>query len=644
MAARYRASSSRATPRGNNVFTADDKQNDNETTHGIKGFALNRQFIAPYFTFNSAYEIDNQADPDVFPATLALFYYNNILHDYLYSIGFTEATWNFQEDNFGQGGAGRDAVSTQVQDGAGTNNANFSTPADGSRPRMQMYLFTDASFRRADGDLDFDVVAHELYHGVSNRSVGKGTAGCLGVTQVGEANGMGEGWSDYIANSITDDDVTGEYATGRYDIAIRKLPNTNFRYSYRNITGTLSRRDQQPPDTTDTRPYIPFQVHDVGEHWSATLWDMRELMIMKQDVDDGPGMNFPGMFFDGARRTGTGTNFFIGYRQVQSVDARHPIDYRASFNTASAATIRPGDHIIRPIAVTAEIQGRGGDRNGPLATAVKRGARLADTIVLRGMQLAPCQPSFVDMRDSMLLADRELTGGENQAVIWRAFASHGVGVLATSTNATVDPTPGTQNTPIIVEDFSVPAGVTQCEQLGPLAPPVFSLSNLTNNAVVVSVVPLPGAASYVISRASSANGPYVKVGEIPSTQTTYTDNNGGEGLVLGQTYFYQVRATRSSECVSAGNTDSITVTIGTALQPAPVFFGAAQAGDVRRGDRLIVSWSPATSPLQIRTSYMTFIEWIMSNTATASRSRHSRHLRPIVSLRASRERHSSIPV
>jgi hypothetical protein len=35
---------------GNNVFTADDKQNDNETTHGIKGFALNRQFIAPYFT------------------------------------------------------------------------------------------------------------------------------------------------------------------------------------------------------------------------------------------------------------------------------------------------------------------------------------------------------------------------------------------------------------------------------------------------------------------------------------------------------------------------------------------------------------------------------------------------------------------
>ena len=580
---------------GNNVITADDKNMDNETTHGIKGFALGRQFTAGYFDFESRYEIDNQANPDVFPATVTLFYYNNILHDYLYSIGFTEATWNFQEDNFGEGGAGRDAVNTQVQDGAGTNNANMSTGNDGSRPRMQMYLFTDGTFRRADGDLDFDVVAHELYHGVSNRSVGKGSSGCLGVTQVGEANGMGEGWSDYSANSFADDDVTGEYATGRWDIAIRKLPNTNFRYSYRNITGTIARRDQQPAGTSDTRAYLPFQVHDVGEHWSSTLWDMRELLIVKQDVDDGPGQSFPGIFFDGTRRMGSGTTFYIGNRQVQSIDARHPIDYRESFNTASPATIKPAEHIVRPREVTAEIQSRGGDRNGPLATAVRRGGRLADTIVLRGMQLAPCQPSFVDMRDSMLLADRELTAGENQAVIWRAFASHGVGRLATSTNASADVTPGTQNTPIIVEDFSVPPGVTQCEELGPLAPPVFELANVYNNEVLVTIVPPSGASSFVISRATSANGPFTKIAEIPATQTTYADNNGGEGLVLGQTYYYQVRATRSAECVSSANTSSILITVGEALEPAPLFFGAAQVGDPRTGNRLIVSWFPATS-------------------------------------------------
>ena len=581
---------------GNNVLTADDKDNDNETTHGIKGYAEGRQFTRSYFDFESRHEIDNQANPDVFPATLTLFYYNNILHDYLYSIGFTEATWNFQEDNFGEGGAGRDAVSTQVQDGNGTNNANFLTEADGTRSRMQMYLFTDATFRRADGDFDFDVVAHELYHGVSNRSVGKGSTGCLGLTRVGESNGMGEGWSDYIANSFTDDDVTGEYATGRWDIAIRKLPNTNFRYSYRNITGTLSRRDQQPPDTTDTNVYGPFLVHDVGEHWSATLWDMRELLIVKQEVNG----SFPGIFFDGTRRIGDGTNFYIGYRQVKSVDTQHPIDYRASFNTGRPASINPAAHIVRPREVTDEIEKRRAlndpdPRGGPLATAVIRGGRLADTIVLRGMQLAPCNPSFVDMRDSMLLADREMTAGENQAIIWRAFASHGVGLLAASSNATADPTIGTQNTPIVVEDFSVPAGVAQCEAEGPLAHPIFSLSNVYDNEVLVTITPAAGAATYVISRATSATGPFVKIAEIPATQTTYPDNDGGEGLVKGQTYYYQVRATRSAECVSGANTSSITITVGEVLEPAPLFFGINQVGDPRMGNRLILSWFAATS-------------------------------------------------
>ncbi|MCA1593631.1 MAG: hypothetical protein LC754_13465, partial [Acidobacteria bacterium] len=34
---------------GNNVLVADDRANDNETTHGIKGFSLTRQFLANYF-------------------------------------------------------------------------------------------------------------------------------------------------------------------------------------------------------------------------------------------------------------------------------------------------------------------------------------------------------------------------------------------------------------------------------------------------------------------------------------------------------------------------------------------------------------------------------------------------------------------
>jgi len=436
---------------GNNVLVADDHFNDNEATHGIRGYSPNRQFTASYFDFVNAYEFGGAdavegaaggieypagAERDVFPATLALFYYNNILHDYLYSIGFTESLWNFQQDNFGKGGAGQDAVSAQVQDGSGTNNANFGTPADGSRPRMQMFLFTEATFRRADGDFDFDIVAHELYHGVSNRSAAKGGTGGLGLALVGECGGQGEGWSDYIAASMADDDAAGEYATGEFDVAIRRLPLTNYRWSYGALNGPVrNRRDRALPDAGAS---VPFEVHDIGEIWAATLWDLRELLIMKDPN---------GAFFDGSRRLGGGSSFFIGNRPVQSVDSLHPIDYRAAFNT-NAGNIIPAQAIVRPGLVAAEIAQRG-DRRGPLASAIASGARLADTLVLRGLQLCPLNPSFVDSRDSILLADRELTGGENQALIWRAFASHGVGTGAVSTTMDVP----TQTAPVIVEEI-----------------------------------------------------------------------------------------------------------------------------------------------------------------------------------------------
>ena len=587
---------------GNNVLTADDRESDDSVTHGIKGFAANLQFTGGYFDFTNAYEYEGNSAPDLFPATLTLFYYNNLLHDYHYSIGFTEATWNFQQDNFGFGGAGRDAVYTQVQDGSGTNNANMSTPADGSPPRMQMYLFTQSSYRRADGDLDFDIVAHELYHGVSNRSVGKGSAGCLGNPLVGESGGMGEGWSDFSANSAADDDVPAEYPTGRWDVAIRKLPSTNFRYSYRNITGSAARRDQLPPDTSESI-FLPFETHEVGENWAAILWDVRELLIMKQpvDVDGDPNTapEFPGIFFDGTRRLGSGTPFYIGYRQVLSVDAKHPIDYRASFNTGNPATINPTAHIVRPGQVASEIQARRAandpnPRGGPLATAVSRGARLADTLVLRGMQLAPCNPTFVEMRDSILLADAEVTGGENRAVIWRAFASHGVGLLARSSGGTADD-PGTQAAPVIVEDFSVPTTVTECEQSGPLPAPVFSLANVVANQVAVTITPVANAAKYVILRGNTENGPFTKIGEIPGSQHAFADDNGGAGLPKNQTFYYQVHATRNDDCVSSANTLPITITIGDEIDPAPLFVGISRVSDPLFGDRLVLSWPAAVS-------------------------------------------------
>ncbi|HEX8474159.1 MAG TPA: M36 family metallopeptidase [Pyrinomonadaceae bacterium] len=616
---------------GNNVMVADDRANDNEGSHGIKGYSANRKFTSSYFDYIMGYEYGGinaggtpfypaSADPDVYPGAVTLFYYTNIMHDYLYSIGFTESLWNFQQDNFGNGGAGGDGLSAQVQDGSGTNNANMGTNADGTAPRMQMYLFTEDVFRRSDGDFDFDVVAHEYYHGVSNRSAAKGSSGCLGVAFFGESGGQGEGWSDTIAQSMTDDDSTGEFVTGEHDKGIRTIPVTNFRWSYGAIDGRkLNRRDQQLADPVGAPgvgvgipPVTPaYQVHHVGTIFSAMTWDMRELLIMKQKV----GGDYPGVFFDGTRRLGSGTPFYIGERLVQSVDTKHPIDYRETFGTHAIVTPTPNtttvppslgtipsvvptvnasEHIVRPGLVAGEFATRG-DRNGALSTAVRNGARLADTLVLRGLQLAPCNPSIIDTRDSILLADKELTGGENRAVIWRAFASHGVGKLAASSHSGAVTDPASSMAPVIVEDFTVPASVLACEQQGPLSAPSFTLSNPTANAVRIQIAPVSGAAKYVVSRSENASGPFVLVAE--TTATTVDDNGGGQGLENGKTYYYQVRASRDAEsnCVSSSVTQSIEITLGTVIVPAPLFAGVDQIIDPQDGARLIVSWKPATS-------------------------------------------------
>ncbi len=75
-------------------------------------------------------------------ATAHLFYVNNFLHDWYYDAGFDEAAGNAQASNYGRGGIEGDSLKAEAQDYGGRNNANMSTPSDGARPRMQMYVFS----------------------------------------------------------------------------------------------------------------------------------------------------------------------------------------------------------------------------------------------------------------------------------------------------------------------------------------------------------------------------------------------------------------------------------------------------------------------------------------------------------------------
>jgi uncharacterized repeat protein (TIGR01451 family) len=70
------------------------------------------------------------------------------------------------------------------------------------------------------------------------------------------------------------------------------------------------------------------------------------------------------------------------------------------------------------------------------------GNNLMTQLVMDGMKLQPCSPGFVDGRDAILQADQNLTGGQNQCLIWDAFARRGLGFTASqgSSNSTTDGT------------------------------------------------------------------------------------------------------------------------------------------------------------------------------------------------------------
>ncbi len=74
-------------------------------------------------------------------AIVNMFYITNWLHDWWYNHGFDEQAGNAQTDNYGRGGVDGDPLLAQGQDASGRSNANMATPADGSSPTMQQYLF-----------------------------------------------------------------------------------------------------------------------------------------------------------------------------------------------------------------------------------------------------------------------------------------------------------------------------------------------------------------------------------------------------------------------------------------------------------------------------------------------------------------------
>ncbi|KAJ3056991.1 Fungalysin/Thermolysin Extracellular metalloproteinase 5 [Rhizophlyctis rosea] len=321
------------------------------------------------------YPVDYKKEPKTYvdAAVTNLFFWNNVIHDLFYVYGFDEESGNFQADNFGRGGKGGDAVVANAQDGSGYNNANFMTPRDGVQPRMRMYVW-DTTHPMRDGDLEGGIVMHEYAHGISTRLTGGPmNVNCLGW---GESGGMGEGWGDFFATitrmtaNSTRDDVfgMGEYANGGE--GIRKYKYSTSKAVNPSTYGFINRPGY-------------WGVHAKGEVWAEILYEVYWNLVDKHGFDPD-WFNSPS-----ASSSSLGT-----YRDF-----------------------RTGKHHRRSHRVSA-------------AKSKHAGNIIALQLVVDGMKLQPCYPTFVDARDAILQADEVAFGGDNQCDIWRAFAKRGLGVDA----------------------------------------------------------------------------------------------------------------------------------------------------------------------------------------------------------------------
>ncbi|MEA2604454.1 MAG: extracellular elastinolytic metalloproteinase [Acidobacteriota bacterium] len=256
------------TLRGNNVHAYDDiDANDlppgSEPNCGI--------------TLNCSSPINLAGAPSTYtPAAVAnLFYWNNVVHDVQFQYGFNSPSGNFQTNIYGAGGLGNDEVQAEAQDGGGMNNANFFTPVDGQRPRMQMYLWSTATPQK-DGDLDSGVIVHEYGHGISNRLVG----GPSNVTCLVNPQQPGEGLSDWWALAYTHkagDQGTDGRGIGTY---VLNQPTTG--------PGIRAKRYSTDPAINNwTYASINGMAipHGVGSVWAEAAWRAYWALVDKWGFD-----------------------------------------------------------------------------------------------------------------------------------------------------------------------------------------------------------------------------------------------------------------------------------------------------------------------------------------------------------------------
>tara|TARA_B100000787_G_scaffold144457_1_gene114324 strand:- start:266 stop:1840 length:1575 start_codon:yes stop_codon:yes gene_type:complete len=411
------------------------------------------------------------------------------MHDVYYQYGFDESSGNFQDNNYGNGGSDDDFVDAQAQDGGGTNNANFSSPPDGSNPRMQMYLWNapPGNALTIDGSLAGDYLGVVANFGAPLPE-DTPIVGQLALT-LDDDQGASEDPYDACDELLNGADINGS-------IAVIRRGECQFGFKI------LSAQNQGAIAVIiiNNVPGAPITMApgEVGDQVTIT-----SIMISQTDGDAIIAALLAGEQIEGSLLTGTAyqldgdvDNGIIAHEYGHGISTRLT---GGRFNSGCLQnqeqmgegwsdwfglmlTLRPGDQPqdIRGIGTyaTGQATDGGGIREAPYTTdfsinnytyqdtdgnvSVPHGVgfvwatmlwemtwdlinqygfdsdlyngtggnNIAMQLVLDGLKLQPCNPGFESGRDAILEADMLANGGANQCLIWEAFARRGLGLSA----------------------------------------------------------------------------------------------------------------------------------------------------------------------------------------------------------------------
>ena len=469
--------------RGNNAHAYQDTNGNNLDSDDEPDGGASLTFDFP-MSVNSTPEANQDA------AVTNLFYVTNFMHDFAYAYGFDEPAGNFQQNNYGNGGFDNDYVRAEAQDGDNFNNAFFTAGPEGSKGRMEMFLWD----RTPGGQQILKVNSPSLIAGGYIASLGDFGPPITSTPITGDVVIVDDGVSEALATDGCEVSFTnGSALNGK--IALIDRGGCDFEQK----TVNAEEHGAIAVIVCDFNPEPNFMngIASIPDPGIPTI-RIGSVDCQKIRVHAATGLNV-----SLSLPTPTGPEFLDGDfdNGIIAHEYTHGISERLTGgpNTtlclnndeqmgegwsdffALASTVREGDsgEIPRGLAtfLYREDLDANGVRNYPYSTDMEinpltyrdigneriphglgavwcsmiwdlywnmvevhgwspdlfngnKGNNMAIQLVMDGMKLQPCKPGFVDARDAILLADEMRYDGANRCLISETFARRGLGAIA----------------------------------------------------------------------------------------------------------------------------------------------------------------------------------------------------------------------